>query len=109
MTDLNMHQKSNNLSKINRIFPPHFELASELNLPMYLHSRAAEYDFINIMKQNLSKIPGGVVHSFTGSLTELKSILDMGLYIGVNGCSLKTKENINVVKEIPLDKIMLES
>ena len=33
----------------------------------------------------------------------------MGLFIGVNGCSFKTEENIEVVKEIPLDRIMLET
>ena len=33
----------------------------------------------------------------------------MDLYIGVNGCSLKTKENVEIVKKIPLDKIMLET
>jgi TatD DNase family protein len=49
------------------------------------------------------------VHSFTGTETELKEYLDLGLYIGVNGCSLKTDENLENVKKIPLDRIMLES
>ena len=33
----------------------------------------------------------------------------MGLYIGINGCSLKTEENVEMVKTIPLDKILLET
>ena len=33
----------------------------------------------------------------------------MGLYIGVNGCSLKTQENCEMVKKIPIDKMMLET
>ncbi len=35
-------------------------------------------------------------------------LVQAGLYIGFNGCSLKTQENLDVVKCTPLDKIMLE-
>ena len=61
------------------------------------------------MKENRDKFGEGCVHSFTGTATELKELLDLNLYIGINGCSLKTEENVKVVKQIPLERIMLES
>lgn len=33
----------------------------------------------------------------------------MGFFIGVNGCSLKTAENVAAAKSLPLDRILLET
>ena len=76
---------------------------------MYLHSRSTKGDFSRIVKENRHKFSTGVVHSFTGDIEEMKELVDMGLYIGVNGCSLKTEENLEMVKKIPLERIMLET
>ncbi|KAL7735954.1 hypothetical protein ACLKA6_002387 [Drosophila palustris] len=96
---------------------PYFEkqlsLAEECQLPLFLHSRNAHEDFMAILERNRDKLKacgGGVVHSFTGTLEEAKSLLAFGgLYIGINGCSLKTDENIEVVRQLPNDRIMLET
>ena len=92
-----------------KAFPFHFDLAEKYKLPMYLHSRATEGDFIKIVKEHREKFSTGVVHSFTGDEEELQGIIDLDLYVGVNGCSMKTEENCEIVKKIPLDRIMLET
>jgi TatD DNase family protein len=83
-------------------------------LPLFLHSRAAHGDFISLLKakfgDKLERLEaGGVVHSFTGTIEEARELMDLGLHIGVNGCSFKTEENCAVVKELDLNKIMLET
>lgn len=91
-------------------FKRQLDLAVEVQLPLFLHSRAAAEDFESLLKQRLDQLPKrGVVHSFTGTLTEAQQILALGFDIGINGCSLKTQENLDVVKELPLEKIQLET
>ncbi|KAJ1325052.1 TatD DNase family protein [Microdochium nivale] len=89
-------------------------LAMKPQLPLFLHSRAAHADFVALLKEKfgpgLEKLErGGVVHSFTGTAAEMHELMDLGLYIGTNGCSFKTAENCEVVKEIKLDRLMLET
>jgi TatD DNase family protein len=93
-----------------KYFEAQLDVATELQLPLFLHMRAAAEDFERLLKPRLSNLPkSGLVHSFTGSLEEMRSLVDLGLHIGVNGCSLKTEENLLVVKEIPLDRLHVET
>ncbi|KAL1877554.1 hypothetical protein VTK73DRAFT_8612 [Phialemonium thermophilum] len=98
-------------------FAAQLKLAASLTpqLPLFLHSRAAHADFVRLLREHfgpcLERLErGGVVHSFTGTVDEMRELTDgLGLYIGVNGCSFKTAQNCAVVREIPLDRIMLET
>jgi TatD DNase family protein len=90
-------------------FVAQLEVAEEVGLPLFLHSRAAAMDFENILIPRLKRLRGGVVHSFTGTAEEMERLVENGLYIGINGCSLKTEENLEVVKRVPLGSLMLES
>eukprot|EP01017_Pseudomicrothorax_dubius_P050624 TRINITY_DN961_c0_g1_i1.p1 TRINITY_DN961_c0_g1~~TRINITY_DN961_c0_g1_i1.p1 ORF type:complete len:155 (-),score=33.99 TRINITY_DN961_c0_g1_i1:83-547(-) len=76
---------------------------------MYLHNRNTGDDFFQLVRENRHKFSTGVVHSFTGTLEELHKIVGLDLYIGLNGCSFKTKENIAVLKEVPLERLMIET
>lgn len=106
-------------------FDKQLTLAEQTRLPLFLHSRAAHADFVDVMRPHLATLransgvsgapsadePGcvGVVHSFTGTLDDLHELLALGLYVGVNGCSLKTEDSLEVVRQIPLHRIMLET
>mmetsp|Transcript_6777 Transcript_6777/g.13970 ORF Transcript_6777/g.13970 Transcript_6777/m.13970 type:complete len:336 (-) Transcript_6777:81-1088(-) len=79
-------------------------------LPLFLHNRSVGRDLLEILVEQKDKLQiCGVVHSFDDSLELAQEFIDLGLYIGLNGCSLKTEENLKVVKQLPLDKILLET
>ncbi|RAL48918.1 hypothetical protein DM860_001238 [Cuscuta australis] len=93
-----------------KYFDKQFELASMMKLPMFLHMRAAACDFCDIFERNKSQFLAGVVHSFTDSSEDRDKLLAFdNLFIGVNGCSLKTDENLEVLKGIPVDRMMIET
>ncbi|XP_042485136.1 putative deoxyribonuclease TATDN1 isoform X2 [Macadamia integrifolia] len=93
-----------------KYFEKQFELADAMKLPMFLHMRAAAEDFCEIMARNKERFRSGVVHSFTGSAEDRDKLLSFSdLFIGVNGCSLKTAENLHVVRGIPVERMMIET
>ncbi|KAL4086764.1 hypothetical protein PRIC1_013825, partial [Phytophthora ramorum] len=90
-----------------KYFEKQFELAERTRLPLFLHNRNTGGDFYEMISKNRSRFSHGVVHSFTGSKEEMLKLVELGLYIGVNGCSLKTAENLECVKAIPLERMMM--
>lgn len=93
---------------LSRNFPPQLELASKHDLPLFLHSRNCHSDFVSLLKAH-GKPLRGVVHSHSGTAEEALELISLGFYIGINGCSLKTQENVDGVKRLPLDRVMVES
>jgi TatD DNase family protein len=56
-----------------------------VKLPLFLHCRNAASDMVKILSKNRDRLNGGVVHSFDGSEQDMKSLLELGYYIGING------------------------
>lgn len=91
-------------------FEAQLDIAVKVQLPLFLHSRAASEDFERILSARLPSLPKrGLVHSFTGTMEEMERLVALGLDIGVNGCSMKTEENLDVVKAIPLEHLQIET
>jgi len=97
----------------NEFFKRQLETFGDIELPLFLHNRSVGRDLLDVLLEHQQQHPDkpikGVVHSFDDSLELATAFIDLGLYIGLNGCSLKTEDNLAVVKELPLDKILLET
>jgi TatD DNase family protein len=85
------------------------ELALQHNLPIIFHVRQAFDDFWPIFDSY--KGIRGVLHSYTDSHANFTEAIKRGLYIGMNGIMTFTKvdEQLQVAKEVPLQKLLLET
>ena len=88
-----------------KVFIQQLEMAEELNLPVIIHCRAAFADLYEILKDRNLR---GTIHCFTGSLEEAQQFINLGFYLGINGIIDKL-DLTEVIKNIPLDKILVET
>lgn len=85
------------------------EIAEEFNLPVSIHSREAWQDTMKILENHPNVT--GVIHCFSGEKEFAERILKTSLYFGIGG-TLTFKKNIllqNAVRDLPLDRILLET
>lgn len=92
-------------------FARQLQLAREAELPVVIHSREAAADTMRIMKENRAEETGGVVHCYSYSAELAREFVKMGFYIGVGGVVTfkNAKKIVEVVREIPLEHILLET
>jgi len=90
-------------------FKHQLELADELDLPVIIHSREANQEvFDTILYSDVRK---GVIHSFSGDWKLALRYVELGFFIGISGVVTfdKTNQLQSAVKEIPLDRILMET
>jgi TatD DNase family protein len=93
-------------------FAAHLDLAIETELPVFLHQRDAHDRFVDILGPVREKLSGGVAHCFTGSLDELRPLLELDLYIGITGWLCDERRGSDLlaaVTEIPLNRLLIET
>lgn len=86
------------------------ELARELNLPAVIHSREAAADTYDILQEYAKDLVCDI-HCYSYSVEQAKEYVKMGYYIGVGGVVTfaNAKKLKNVVDEIPIEHILLET
>ena len=93
-------------------------LSKELNLPLILHCREAEYGqneaarfIIDTLKENLTAPFKAAMHCFSGDKEFLKEWLDAGLYVSFT-CNVTFKKADRLretLRAAPIDRLMLET
>jgi TatD DNase family protein len=101
------------------IVKQHLLLAQSVDKPVMIHCRdlphlemgeAGAYDDLAAILEDHYQGPGEI-HSFTGTWEQARKFLDLGFYIALNGIITfdKTGRSEEVVKNLPLDRILLET
>lgn len=93
-----------------RAFGWQLELATATGKPVFLHQRDAHDDFIAILREH--RVTRGVAHCFTAGEAERDAYLELGLHIGITGWINDERRGLHlrdVVREIPADRLMLET
>lgn len=93
-------------------FEQQLQTASELDLPVVIHTRDADEDTRSIL-QNYSRHLSrkGVIHSFTASLALAEFCLSEGFSLGFNGITTFNRaENVRqAVAATPIEQLVLET
>ncbi len=93
-------------------FEQHIQLASDNNMPIFLHQREAHVDFGPILKAHRDQLNHVVVHCFTDNEQALFEYLDLDCYIGITGwiCDERRgKHLLELIHNIPLDRLLIET
>jgi TatD DNase family protein len=89
----------------------HLELASELDLPIVIHSRNAEARMVQIVREVGMPPRGGVIHCFTGDVDAARNFIALGFHISFSG--IVTFKNSATIREaapiVPAHRVMVET
>ncbi|GAC14841.1 TatD family hydrolase [Aliiglaciecola lipolytica] len=92
-------------------FIDHIKVANQLSKPLIIHTRDAREDTLALLNEYKDSETKGVLHCFTESLEMAEAAIELGLYISISGIVTfnSAKELQNVVKALPLEKLLIET
>lgn len=95
-----------------RVFKQQIALAEQCQLPLFLHQRDAFEPWLKLLTPYTDRVPAMVSHCFTGDLSQLKTCLKLGMYIGITGwvCDERRGQSLrDIVSHIPLHRLLIET
>jgi TatD DNase family protein len=96
--------------KQKEVFISHVDFAKKYKKPLIIHIRDANKDSKDILISSGAKEVGGVLHCYNAS-EELLELANHNFYFGIGGVVTfkNAKKLVNILKKLPLDKIVVET
>lgn len=94
------------------IFQKQIDFAVKYDKPLMIHVRDAHVEVLSILDENKGKYGHklrGNIHFFSGDIDTAKRYLELGFTMSFTGVVTFTSDYDEVIKYIPLDKIMSET
>ena len=104
---LDFHYNHSNKKTQIKIFKEQLELSKSLNIPNIVHCRNADDDILDCIRETNSS--NGVIHCFASNINFANSLFSLGYIISFTGLITFAKNLKEIVKNIPLNKFMLET
>ncbi|MFH1460916.1 MAG: TatD family hydrolase [Patescibacteria group bacterium] len=107
--------------KQKQVFMEQLDLARQMDKPIVFHCRKAYHDLIELLKMFNLGCAGcpmgggcapklkGALHCFMGRWSQAEKFLEMDFYFGFNGLITYARDYDKVIKNLPLEKILLET
>ena len=98
-----------------RVFRRQLQLALERRAPAIIHTREAEDDTIQILRENWADIGGseigGIIHCFTGTQGLADAAIGMGFHISFSGVlTFKNAGELrDVARSVPMERLLIET
>ena len=111
-TGLDFFYENSDINTQKKIFLEHIKAAQSIDLPIIVHTRAAEKETYEILKsEKKNKDFKILIHCFTGSKEFSHKLIDLGSYISASGIITfkKSNELANIFKSIPTERILVET
>ncbi len=92
-----------------RAFREHIRLARELGKAIDFHAREAHDVILDVLRDEKAAEAGAIWHYFLGDAAKAREAIDLGFYISLAKPLLREPELVVAVKDIPLERIVLET
>jgi len=100
-------EKDRDKGEQEKLFRGQIEISLKYGLPLIVHARQAVSEVIEILREYRGV--KGVFHCWAGGKKRLKGAIETGFYFGIDGNITYEDGLVEVVREIPRERLLLET